>query len=151
MPTYPRGIDSSNHQGAIHWEQVAASGVQFAICKASEGVDYLDSWFTHNWSECSRLNIARGAYHYGLPSQNAPESEAAFFREVVGSLATGDVLALDLEDPDAYGDLSGWAYTFVRSLENLVGFKPIVYTSPSYANEHGLYNERRLGDYGLWL
>jgi lysozyme len=46
---YPlRGIDVSNHQGAIDWQRVAADDVSFAIIKATEGGDWVDKSFARN-------------------------------------------------------------------------------------------------------
>ena len=152
MAGYPRGIDVSMHQGWINWDQVAASGVQFAICKATEGIDWVDTWFAHNWSECGRVNIARGSYHYALPSRYAPADEARWFVQTVGpKLETGDLVCLDLEDPAFYGDASGWTLAWLETVAGLVHFRPLVYTSPSYANAHGLGNQPAIGDYGCWL
>lgn len=155
MATYPRGIDVSNNNGAIDWGQVAASGVQFAIAKVSEGLYFRDGWFAENFAACKTYNLGRGCYHYGVPSESGPEDEARYFLDAIGllygELETGDVLALDLEDPAAWGDLSEWTLRWVQYVEQAVGYKPMVYTSPSYANAHGLYNQPALGHYGLWL
>src|SRR5262245_60561532 len=61
---YPRGVDLSNNNGDVDFDALAGSGIQFAICKASEGTWFRDGWFSHFWSECKRLNLARGAYHF---------------------------------------------------------------------------------------
>ncbi|MGE3243206.1 MAG: GH25 family lysozyme, partial [Pirellulales bacterium] len=36
------GVDVSNYQGSINWTSVKNAGIQFAFCKATEGVDYVD-------------------------------------------------------------------------------------------------------------
>jgi GH25 family lysozyme M1 (1,4-beta-N-acetylmuramidase) len=155
MAGYPFGVDVSNNNGSVDFDAMAASGVQFAICKASEGTWFRDSWFDDYWAECKRLSIARGAYHFARPSQCAPQDEAAYFLDAIeslwGSLETGDILALDLEDEHAYGDLSGWALTWLQEVERRVGFKPLVYVSPSYASSRYLARKPEIGQYGLWL
>lgn len=62
---YPvRGIDVSNHQGAIDWSRVAADDVAFAIIKATEGGDFVDKSFARNLEAAREAGIAVGAYHF---------------------------------------------------------------------------------------
>lgn len=43
-----RGIDVSKWQGNIDWAKLKASGIQFAIIKATEGTTVVDSRFQQN-------------------------------------------------------------------------------------------------------
>lgn len=62
---YPiRGIDVSNHQGAIDWARVAADDVAFAIIKATEGGDFVDKSFARNLAAARAAGVAVGAYHF---------------------------------------------------------------------------------------
>lgn len=62
---YPiRGIDVSNHQGAIDWRRVAADDVSFAIVKATEGGDWVDKSFARNVAAAKEAGLAIGAYHF---------------------------------------------------------------------------------------
>src|SRR5437764_1160640 len=46
---YPiTGVDVSNLQGSINWAAVAGSGQRFAYLKASEGIQFVDRYFTAN-------------------------------------------------------------------------------------------------------
>lgn len=156
MADHPLGIDVSNNNGAIDWSRVAGSGVQFAIAKITEGTYFRDGFFQEFWSGMKANGLYRGAYHFAKPSLSGPIDEANYFLhafELLGTpLEPGNILALDLEDPDVSRgrDLSGWTLQWLRHVESLVGFKPLVYTSPGYAQEHHLANEPALADYGLW-
>ena len=152
--SYPLGIDISNNNGVIIWPRVAAAGVQFAICKASEGTGFVDRFMFGNVVGCRENGILAGYYHFARPSQNPARAEADFFVETVArqlNIDTGEVIALDLEDEAASGDLSDWTLTWLQRVEELVGFKPLCYTSPGYAQAHGLANRPEIGQYGLWL
>lgn len=153
MPDQPRGIDVSNWQGQPDWAAVATSGVQFAIVKASEGVGYVDPTLAHNWEGMKASGLARGAYHFARPSVNDATAEAEFFAnhvEAVG-LDAGDLLVLDIEDPDFNGNAGPWCLQWLRHVEERMGFSPLVYTGPWYIDSRGLSLYSELGKYGLWL
>lgn len=150
-----QGPDISNHQGRIDWDKAVASGlVDFAIAKASEGVRFVDAWFGRNWAEMARLGLPRGAYHYALPSENSPVDEARFFvrcLDAAGGLRPGDMVWLDMEDPDyPVGDDAGtWSLVFLVELGRLIGFTPGIYTYPSYVTERKMTNPA-LARFPLW-
>ena len=54
----------SEHQGWVDWDAVAGDGISFAYIKATEGGDYVDRWFTRNWSTAAGAGLTRGAYHF---------------------------------------------------------------------------------------
>jgi GH25 family lysozyme M1 (1,4-beta-N-acetylmuramidase) len=58
------GVDVSYWNGPVLWENVLASGATFAIMKSSEGEAYKDPRFQTNYSECKRLKIPCGGYHF---------------------------------------------------------------------------------------
>lgn len=58
-----QGIDVSQWQGVIDWEQVKASGIDFAIIRCGYGKNYSeqdDLYWQRNVSECERLGIPYG-------------------------------------------------------------------------------------------
>ena len=61
------GIDVSHWQGFIDWDRVAASGVDFAIVKATEGADVVDAWYLRNRNRARRAGILVTAYHFAHP------------------------------------------------------------------------------------
>lgn len=129
------GIDVSHHQNAIDWTQVAASGVQFAIAKASEGTGYIDPLFSTNRAEAMAAGIVFGAYHFARPDLHPfdPIPEADHFVDTA-QLAPGNILpVLDLERA---GDLSPaglteWVLEWLGQVYARTGVRPIVYTSPN--------------------
>lgn len=154
----PRGIDVASWQGQPDWRAVAASGIQFAITKATEGVGYLNPTFARNWLEIRAAGIKRGAYHFAEPDVNRPEDEADYFLANVarvGGLAAGDMLALDLEDKNGSlkraNDIGGWALAWLRYVERQTGVAPLLYTAPNVIREHSLFGYPALPRYPLWL
>jgi lysozyme len=147
-----QGIDVSNYQGNPNWQQVAASGCQFVITKATEGIGFTDPTFAANWPGIKAAGMVRGAYHFARPDLgNTPEAEASYFLEVIQAqgLQTGDFLALDLEVGNT--NLVGWTLTWLEQVTTAVGFQPLFYASLSFLSDYGFTNNPSMAQYGLWL
>jgi len=144
------GIDISNNNGTIDWNQVKADGVAFAMIKACEGVAFADSDLPYNWANAKRVGMVRGAYAFARPEYgNTPEAEAdMFLRQIGQSLEPGDLLALDMEPLNGV-NYSAWTLAWLRRVEAAVGFAPFVYTFPSFAAT--LLTDPALARYPLWL
>lgn len=151
VPAYPRGVDVASYQGDPDWRKVAASGVAFAITKATEGDDYLNPTFARNWREIKAAGLKRGAYHYARPDANDPEREAVYFSTTVKAqgVEAGDMLALDLED--GTGALGDWAMRFLRTVQQLTGLTPMLYTGGPFISEHRIGMQPGIEAYPLWL
>ncbi len=145
------GIDVSHHQAAIDWKKVAASGVKFAIIKASEGKTYKDPMFVAHSDGARAAGIAVGFYHYARPENNSPEDEAAnFYRATLGQ-AYQLPLVLDVEgDASKLGraKLTAWCKTFCEQVEKLSGHDVMIYTGGSFAKT---YLGSELNKYPLWI
>jgi len=80
---YPvRGVDVSHHQGMIDWKRVAADDVSFAILKATEGGDHLDTRFATNLAKALDAGLAVGAYHFFTFCRPGAEQAANFIATV---------------------------------------------------------------------
>ncbi len=146
------GVDVSNNNGAIAWERVAGAGKTFAICKATEGINFRDAFLPLNLAGCTAHGLARGVYHFARPSRNSAAAEAAFFVAVVRDiLAPGDLVALDFEDEDLPVGAEGgvWALAWLEAVEAALGFSPLIYTYPSYVHERNVTTPG-LARYPLW-
>lgn len=150
-----QGIDVANWQGQIDWGGVRGQGIRFAFCKASEDPAFLDPWFQRNWSECRRVGIVRGAYHFARPSRVSPADSVTHFQTALaaaGGLDTGDLIALDMEDVDVgpSDDLSRWTAEWLDLAERVLGVRPVLYSGHWFMEPHGLEGTG-LGKYPLWL
>ena len=75
-----KGIDVSYAQGSIDWEQVKESDVEFVMIRTGSGGNLTendDSKWEYNSSECERLGIPYGAYHYAKATTVAEAKEEA--------------------------------------------------------------------------
>lgn len=71
------GIDLSGHNEGggkkpVDFEAVKAAGVSFVYVKLTEGGSYSNAEAVRQASECQRLGIAVGGYHFGDPSAKRP-------------------------------------------------------------------------------
>ncbi len=61
-----KGLDVSEFQGIIDWDQVKAAGYQFAMIRAGYGFGTLDKQFQRNAAECNRVGLPIGVYWFCL-------------------------------------------------------------------------------------
>jgi lysozyme len=130
---YLRGIDVSNYQGHVDWAAVKASGISFAICKATEGTTYLDPTLGANWAGMHANGIVRGAYHFGHPGSSAIDQARYFVHAVTGvggfHNSSSLQLVLDLETADGQSPAQVWAWVqaFMGEIQSLTGRPGIIY------------------------
>lgn len=78
------GIDVSVFQGAIDWPAVAASGIEFAICRATVGLG-TDPNFLINLRGARAAGLLVGAYH-AFETARDPVDQATHFGAVAGGM-----------------------------------------------------------------
>lgn len=143
------GIDVSSAQTGTDWRQVAASGRQYGLVKASEGIGWPSPTFAADWQAIPAAGLARGSYHYARPELgNDPAAEARYFLSIVGPLAVGDMLALDIEVGN--GDLGAWAAAWFKVVDAALGRPALLYSYAPFLEQHGL-TRAAVGDRPLWL
>ena len=146
------GIDVSHHQGDIDWDLLATDRVAFVYMKATEGGDFRDKRFDHNWRSAARVGIPRGAYHFFTLCRSGDE-QARNFLAVVPS--GGNILppAVDLEftgncaarPPKA--DVLHELRQFLELVEAQYQSKPVLYLTEPF---HETYLDGALSDYPIW-
>jgi GH25 family lysozyme M1 (1,4-beta-N-acetylmuramidase) len=137
------GPDVSSFQGDVAWPRVGAA-CDFAIMKATEGLDFVDPAFTAERVRQARAALAPepiGFYHFARPQKGRTGAdEADHFVTTVrsrGGAKPGDMrLVLDLEttELDAKGT-HAFAESFCDRIHELTGENAIVYTGPSFWND----------------
>lgn len=148
-----QGIDVSKWQGEIEWPRVAASGVAFAMVRASYGRDSEDPRFKANISGAAASGLPCGAYHYCYAmSVEEAKTEAEFFLRTVKGQRLEYPLALDLEDaslaPLGRETLTAIANAFLQAVEE-AGYYAMLYANPNWLNNY--LDAEALSRYDLWL
>lgn len=129
------GIDVSHHQDVIDWTLVAASGVRFAIAKASEGRSFVDPMYATNKVLAESNGIAFSAYHFAKPDDSANDAilEADHFVDTA-QLVPGNLLpVLDIESTGGLSEaeVTEWILAWLGRVTERLGVRPMVYTSPA--------------------
>lgn len=156
---YLEGVDVSHWQGTIDYVQVRASGRQFVIAKASEGVGYRDPNWTTNRSAVPAAGLRLGAYHFARPDGNpgvdGATAEADWFVSQVQLVSGMLVPALDLEVHGTLtvSQLTDWVKAWLQEVYAKTGVRPMIYVSPSFWRTY-LGDTRWFADNGykiLWI
>lgn len=81
-----KGLDVSEFQGEINWEQVKSAGYKFAMLRAGYGYGTVDAQFRRNASECTRLGIPFGVYWfcYAVSPQAAVQEADGCLKTISG-------------------------------------------------------------------
>jgi len=125
-----RGIDVSYHQGTINWSAVAASGVEFAFVRLSDGARFRDPRFAINWEQAKSAGVIRGAYQFFRPNQNVAQ-QAQMMIDAIGTYTPGDLPPVI--DVEATGNLrpaqvAAKVRQWVDAVESALDVKPIIYS-----------------------
>lgn len=143
-----KGIDISHHQRGIN---LSALDVDFVICKATEGVGYVDSCCDGFYQEAKKLGKKLGIYHFARPDLgNSAEAEADWFLQNIKGYIKEAILVLDWEP--AKGQIANvdWAKKWLDRVYDKTGVKPILYISASPMRTYNWYSVAD-DDYGLWV
>lgn len=145
------GVDVSYWQDTIDWDAVAASGIQFAFIRVSDGTGFLDPEFETNWAAAREVGIVRGAYQFFRPGQDAI-AQADLLLEEMGALLPDDLPpVVDVEDSDGESPetVAAQLGLWIDTVEAAIGRAPIIYTARYYWNDEVVTDD--FADYPLWV
>lgn len=134
------GIDVSHHQGQIDWRAVATGNsprLRFAFVRVSDGLFTPDSYFAHNWHHSRKQGMARGAYQFFRPNQDARAQAQLFIDQV--RLQPGDLPpVLDIETTGRLSapKLRQQVRIWVEMVEQHYGVRPILYASSRFYRDY---------------
>lgn len=150
-PAVARGIDVSHYQGRIRWDNLAADNLHFVFVKATGGTRRVDPEFDNNWHGAREIGVIRGAYHFFYAGDDATVQAEHFARTVVALKADDLPPVIDVEITDGASprQLVDGVLTWLRTVERLLGRRPIIYTYHAFANQYLL--DPRLSGYALWI
>ncbi len=156
------GVDVSEHQMTIDWDQVADAGMEFAFVRVgyrgyTEGGIYPDEHAAENLSGARKAGLKVGAYFY---SQAISTEEAVQEAEYCISFLTDYKIDLPIVFDWEYVSaeartgsmdkqtLTECAKAFCKTIEN-AGYQAMVYFNPHIADSY--LDLFALEDYPFWL
>ena len=156
-----QGIDVSEHQGNINWQQVKASGqVDFAIIRAGYGRETYqkDKFFEQNYAGAKAQNIPIGIYQYSYADSVADaEREAETCLTWLNGRAVDSYVIFDFEEskiikehditPDV---LSQMAIAWCKKIE-AAGYTPMIYVNPDFITNKYNYKMLKESGYDIWI
>jgi lysozyme len=148
------GIDVSQFQGSIDWEQTKAVDdglpLTFVFVRATAGNDKKDHQFDTNWQKAKEHNFIRGAYHYYRPNENSMEQANNFIKTV--ALNKGDLPpVLDIEQlpkDQSMDSLKKGLKRWLDRVEAHYGIRPIIYSGEKYYTD---FLKKEFSDYTFWV
>jgi GH25 family lysozyme M1 (1,4-beta-N-acetylmuramidase) len=148
------GIDISKYNKNIVDEINHLDKLTFIICKATEGMDYIDPTFFSNWKSLKNKNIIRGTYHF-YKDNDDPIIQAQHFLTVVKKWETYDITPiidiemLSLSTHNNIEKLQENILIFLGYVENHTKRIPMIYTNYNFANQY--LSNKKISKYPLWL
>ena len=160
------GIDVSKYQGNIDWEQVAQSGVEFAMVRVGyrtkvTGIIYEDPGARYNLQEAAKNGILVGAYFFSSAvTEEEAREEAAWTAAFISRYPITYPVAYNCEDfqsPDSrqYGlgaeERTTIACAFLDTIAS-AGYTPMFYASRNEMEGNAQWNMDTLGSrYRVWV
>ena len=148
------GIDVSQYQGKIDWDNVEAIEEQFelkfVIVRATAGSRKVDLKFKKNWSNLTESMYIQGAYHYYRPDENSTDQANNFIKNV--KLRKGHLPPiLDIEKMpkgQSMDKLKEGLQNWLTIVEKNYGVKPIIYTGEKY---YEYFLQEDFPNYQFWI
>jgi lysozyme len=144
------GIDLSEKNGEVHWNDFGFGDVNFAFIKATEAIDSVDRNFKYNLSEALQRGITVGAYHWLHPRLHVGQQAALFINTVKNfNGLLPPVVCLETHR-SSLDEMEKNVLTFLNQIEQALNIKPIIYTSDTYWKTY-LPQANWGCDYSLWF
>ncbi len=146
------GIDVSNWQGYINYEEVKNAGIDVVYIKASQGSNIKDAYFDINYENAKSNGLKVGFYHF-LTATNEEEAieEANYFASVISGKTPDCKLVMDYEvfNGNNIEEVNSIARTFLETVKELTNKDIIIYSDLS--NAQYTFDASLAEDYELWL
>lgn len=145
-----KGIDVSSHNGNINWGAVKSSGVEVVIIKATEGVDFVDSYVNTHYTGAIQVGFNIGFYHF-MSEKTDPYRQAEDFYNCIKDKTYNVMPTLDIE-VNNYGrsaaEITDRCLTFINRFKELSGQDCMIYTGGYFGRDN---LDGRIKNYPGWI
>lgn len=145
-----RGIDISEFQGEIDFEEVRRSGIEAVYIRVGAG-EYTDEYFAENYERARAAGLKIGFYHY-VTARSVEEGrrQARFFASLAAGREPDMRLAMDFE---YFGSLSvsqinAISEAYLDELTALTKREVVIYSDLS--NARNIFSRALAEKYPLW-
>lgn len=145
-----RGIDISEFQGEIDFEEVRRSGIEAVYIRVGAG-EYTDEYFAENYERAKAAGLKIGFYHY-VTARSVDEGrrQARFFASLAAGREPDMRLAMDFE---YFGSLSvsqinAISEAYLDELTSLTRREAVIYSDLS--NARNIFSRTLAEKYPLW-
>lgn len=145
-----RGIDISEFQGEIDFEEVRRSGIEAVYIRVGAG-EYTDEYFAENYERAKAAGMKIGFYHY-VTARSVDEGrrQARFFASLAAGREPDMRLAMDFE---YFGSLSvsqinAISEAYLDELTALTRREAVIYSDLS--NARNIFSRALAEKYPLW-
>lgn len=145
-----RGIDISEFQGEIDFEEVRRSGIEAVYIRVGAG-EYTDEYFAENYERAKATGLKIGFYHY-VTARSVEEGrrQARFFASLAAGREPDMRLAMDFE---YFGSLSvsqinAISEAYLDELTALTKREAVIYSDLS--NARNIFSRALAEKYPLW-
>ena len=145
-----RGIDISEFQGEIDFEEVRRSGIEAVYIRVGAG-EYTDEYFAENYERAKATGLKIGFYHY-VTARSVDEGrrQARFFASLAAGREPDMRLAMDFE---YFGSLSvsqinAISEAYLDELTALTRREAVIYSDLS--NARNIFSRALAEKYPLW-
>lgn len=145
-----RGIDISEFQGEIDFEEVRRSGIEAVYIRVGAG-EYTDEYFAENYERAKASGLKIGFYHY-VTARSVDEGrrQARFFASLAAGREPDMRLAMDFE---YFGSLSvsqinAISEAYLDELTALTKREAVIYSDLS--NARNIFSRALAEKYPLW-
>lgn len=145
-----RGIDISEFQGEIDFEEVRRSGIEAVYIRVGAG-EYTDEYFVENYERAKAAGLKIGFYHY-VTARSVEEGrrQARFFASLAAGREPDMRLAMDFE---YFGSLSvsqinAISEAYLDELTALTKREAVIYSDLS--NARNIFSRALAEKYPLW-
>lgn len=128
------GIDVSDHQKRIDWDEVAKDkDVKYVYIKATEGATYVSNLYRYNLENARKHGIKVGSYHF-LRTGSRIRDQFDNFKRVVKKGEQDLLPVLDVEVRQGWSNqqMRDSVKLFCDLIEDHYGCRPLIYTSSSF-------------------
>lgn len=126
-----KGIDISNNNGDVNFDDIVKSGIDVVYIKASEGATFQDIYRTINYNMCKERNLNVGFYHF-LVSTSTPEEQAKNFYSCIKDKDYNCLPCLDVEI--YFNGVNNYVERFIKAFQKLRNEPFLIYTYLNFGN-----------------